>query len=189
MVKKSSANPLIPVMVLFSVVLIMFGLSLYVFETVPAPTQIPNKNSLAHSGKMIPFNFDAQTFTLDDQTWEFSNGAAVNADATDKAIIGERTLNTQGNKAAAIITDEPGGSGIFFYVVGASQTDSGEVYSKPVLLGDRIKYESLAVSDDGIIEVTYFDRNPKDPMTIEPSVKKTSKFAFQDDGNLISVLN
>jgi len=180
-------NPLLPVTVLMVFAIALFALTIMAFRDVPAPAQIPTKSTSETSGKMIPFNFGAQRITLDKTVLTFSNGSfAVDS---DKATIGQRTVNSKGNKAAAIMTDQPGGSGTFYYLLGGSLGPNGEVYSKPVLLGDRIKFETLTVSDDGEIVVTYKTRAANAPMSSEPTKEMSVKYAFQDDGNLISVLH
>lgn len=187
MTKTKAQNHLIPIFILLALVIILIVLAMIAFRNVPAPTQIPTRSTSEVTGKMIPFNFGAQRVQVDHQTLTFSSGSYAVGDHT--ATVGERTVNTVGNTAAAILTDQPGGSGTFYYLLGAKQSENGEVYSKPISLGDRIKFESLSVSDDGEIEVTYFVRAANAPMSAKPSKKMTMKYAFQDDGNLISVLH
>jgi len=94
-------------------------------------------------------------------------GNAVNAD-----------LNDDGREDAVfLLTQEPGGSGIFFYVVAALNTERGYVGSMGLLLGDRIAPQTTHMSQDpehkNVIVVNYADRAPGEPMTAQPSVGKS----------------
>ena len=141
-----------------------------------------------------PFDFSNQLIMMDYGEVKFSNGSFKTPDGTHSATISQSAVNSAGNRAAAILTDQPGGSGTFYYIVGASTIEDVTYYSLPLLIGDRIKVQSVTMDnpaehDDGVIIVTYLDRQPKDPMSTEPTVSKTAKFAFEKTGNLISVLH
>jgi hypothetical protein len=144
----------------------------------------------------IPFDFGNKTVILDGQNISFSNSQYQNSDPTNgqhSASVANQNVNPAENRAAAIVVDSPGGSGTFYYLIGAMLQNEKEVYSQPVSLGDRITIQSLTVDnpeaeDNGIITVEYFDRRPNAPMSAEPNVKKIANYAFQDDGNLIEVL-
>ena len=101
----------------------------------------------------------------------------------------DRTVSDSGLKAAAILISQSQGTGTFYYLVGSEMEDGQEVYSKPVLLDDRIEVSSVGVSDDGIIVVEYLTHAANQPMSSKPTKKVTAQFAFQDDGNLMSVLH
>ena len=71
--------------------------------------------------------------------------------------------------------------------------DGKIIYSEPVLLGDRIKIISVSVDDpqeydNGVVTVTLLNRPPEAPMTVVPIEEATSQYAFQDNGNLMIVL-
>lgn len=136
--------------------------------------------------KRQPFDFGNQTIMLDDQQLVLVNDWYRNGDQS--ATVTYRTGSPSGLKFATILANQPGGSGTFFYVVGGSLVDGQEKYSTPLLLGDRVKIESVEVQDDGIVYVKYLDHVANSPMTTMPTKKVTKKFAFQDDGNLIDVL-
>jgi hypothetical protein len=71
---------------------------------------------------------------------------------------------------AFLITDQPGGSGTFYYVVAALLSPDGHYHGTDAyLLGDRIAPQTLSITD-GKILVTYADRKPSDPMIAQPSV-------------------
>ncbi len=83
-------------------------------------------------------------------------------------------LNGDGREDLAfLLTQEPGGTGTFFYAVAALDLPSGLAGSQATLIGDRIAPQATQVRDDAIIVVTYADRAPGEPFTTPPSVGKT----------------
>jgi hypothetical protein len=74
---------------------------------------------------------------------------------------------------AFIVTQTGGGSGTFYYVVGAVQDASGNYRgTDAVLLGDRIAPQTTEIRDGKVI-VNYADRKMGDPMTAQPSEGKS----------------
>lgn len=74
---------------------------------------------------------------------------------------------------AFLITQETGGSGTFFYAVGAIQNAAGRYLgTDAVFIGDRIAPQSTEIKD-GLLIVNYADRAPGEPMVAQPSVGKS----------------
>lgn len=91
----------------------------------------------------------------------------------------EIDLNGDGTEDVAfILTQEQGGSGVFFYAVGALNTDRGYVGSDGYLLGDRIAPQSTNASQNpqhkNVVVFNYADRAPGEPMTARPSMGKSA---------------
>lgn len=85
-----------------------------------------------------------------------------------------KDLNNDGHKDVAfLLTQETGGSGTFFYVVAALNTESGYVGSHGVLLGDRIAPQTTESGEGNSIVVNYVDRAFGEPMSTQPSVGKS----------------
>jgi hypothetical protein len=83
---------------------------------------------------------------------------------------------------AYLITHQTGGSGTFYYVVGALQNSAGRyIGTNAILLGDRIAPQASEVRN-GILIVNYADRTPQDPFTTPPHVGKSAYLFF--DGEL-----
>lgn len=106
--------------------------------------------------------------------------------------MGSQAISPSGTRGAGILIDSPGGSGTFYYLVGATVKNGMNVYSEPVPLGDRIIIKSLTVKDaathnHGEITVTYLDRPEGAPMSDEPTKEVVEKYAFENNGNLIEV--
>jgi heat shock protein HslJ len=76
-----------------------------------------------------------------------------------------------------LLTQETGGSGLFYYVVAALNTGAGYVGSEGLLLGDRIAPQTTEVSRNpshkNVVVVNYAIRNPGEPMTTQPSLGKS----------------
>jgi len=76
-----------------------------------------------------------------------------------------------------LLTQETGGSGVFYYAVAALNTSDGYVGSDGYLLGDRIAPQTIEESPNprhkNVIVVSYADRIPGEPMTAQPSAGKS----------------
>lgn len=86
----------------------------------------------------------------------------------------ETDLNNDGRKDVVfLITQNNGGSGTFYYVVAALNTEAGWIGSQATLLGDRIAPQTTELSQNpnhkNVIVVNYADRLPGEPMTTQPS--------------------
>ncbi len=80
-------------------------------------------------------------------------------------------LNDDGREDIVfLLTQEPSGSGTFYYVVAALNTERGYVGSEAFLLGDRISPQTTEKGRGKIIVVNYAERTQEDPMTTPPSV-------------------
>lgn len=79
-------------------------------------------------------------------------------------------LNGDGmDDVAFLVTQDPGGTGTFFYVVVALKTATGYEGTNGVLLGDRIAPQTTEIQN-GQLVVNYADRAAGEPMSAEPSV-------------------
>ncbi|KND51433.1 MAG: hypothetical protein ABA06_03960 [Parcubacteria bacterium C7867-001] len=76
-----------------------------------------------------------------------------------------------------LLTQETGGSGVFFYVVAALNTERGYIGSDGYLLGDRIAPQPIGMSPNprhkNVIVANYADRAAGEPMTTQPSIGKS----------------
>lgn len=85
-----------------------------------------------------------------------------------------KDLNDDGrDDVVFILTQEMGGSGTYFYVVAALNTENGYVGSHALLLGDRIAPQTIESGSGKQIIVNYADRAIDEPMTTPPSVGKS----------------
>lgn len=84
-----------------------------------------------------------------------------------------------------LLTQSGAGSGVFYYVVAASQTNNGYEGTNAILLGDRIAPQSTMIEDEMVV-VNYADRLPTEPFTTQPSVGVT-KYLKIKEGFLMEV--
>ncbi len=86
----------------------------------------------------------------------------------------KKDLNGDGREDIAfILTQDPGGSGEFYYVVSALNMETGYIGSDAVLLGDRIAPQTTESGPGNSIIVNYMVRAQGEPMTAQPSVGKS----------------
>jgi hypothetical protein len=81
-----------------------------------------------------------------------------------------------------ILVHDPGGSGTFYYAAAALNAEGQYRGTNAILLGDRIAPGAITVRN-GIIEVSYTDRKPGEPMSSNPSIEKKLHITI-DNGNL-----
>lgn len=72
---------------------------------------------------------------------------------------------------AFIVTQDPGGSGLFYYVVAAIKGADGYKTTNGFFIGDRIAPQSITIPrNSSELQVNFSDRQPGEPMTAPPSV-------------------
>jgi heat shock protein HslJ len=87
-----------------------------------------------------------------------------------------RDLNGDGREDVAfILTQDGGGTGVFYYVVAALNTERGYVGSEGLLLGDRIAPQTMEIGPGKSIIVNYADRAPGEDFAAQPSVGKSMR--------------
>ena len=79
---------------------------------------------------------------------------------------------------AFLITQQPGGSGTFYFLVGAINFDGTYKGTNAMLIGDRIapqttEFKLLPAPYGARVIVNYADRAPGEPFTTKPSVGKS----------------
>jgi hypothetical protein len=111
------------------------------------------------------------------------NGFSTSPDGQHVAHQTDRRVNRSITRAAVILIDNPSGSGIFSYVIGAARTDGKERDGAPVFLGDRINIEAVSVSEE-TVTVHYLDHLANAPLGVPPTQPVAVTYTIQDDGNL-----
>lgn len=81
-----------------------------------------------------------------------------------------------------LLTQNSGGTGTYFYLVGALKEEKGYRGTRAVLIGDRIAPQTTEFKD-GITIVNYGDRKPGEPMTADPSQGKSLYLKYSSDSN------
>jgi heat shock protein HslJ len=93
--------------------------------------------------------------------------ADLNGDARDDVVF--------------LLTQEPGGSGTFYYVVAALAAENGYVGSRALLLGDRIAPQSVEIDPNRIITVDYADRAAGESFATPPSTPKSIRLKLDTE--------
>ncbi|GAP13729.1 heat shock protein [Longilinea arvoryzae] len=164
--------------------------------TATAPTEIAEPSSTIPPTSDHPayqnatYIIEGQSITLVDGRSEIE-AAPGSASKIVTQYFGNEAfgdLNGDGKEDVVfLVTQNSGGSGTFFYVVAALQTETGYQGTNAVLLGDRIAPQTTAI-ENGRIVVNYTDRKPDDPFTTQPSVG-VSKYIKVVDGNQVEVVD
>lgn len=115
------------------------------------------------------------SFKIDSETINLKNGKyETNSTPNSKNITtyfgneAEGDLNDDGLKDIAfLITQNTGGTGLFYYVVVALNTSSGYKTTNAFFVGDRIAPQSTEIKS-GELHVNYAERRPGQPMSSQP---------------------
>ena len=107
-------------------------------------------------------------------------------DAASELVIRLGELSATGDldgdgvaDAAVILSEEPGGSGVFIHLAAVLDRAGQPVNVSTVLLGDRTQVLSLAI-EDGKIVVQMRTHGPDDPMCC-PTLDVTVRYLLKDD--------
>ena len=79
---------------------------------------------------------------------------------------------------ALLLTQETGGTGLFYYVVVALNTKDGYVGTDATIIGDRISPQSTSINEKGFIVVNFAERKPGESFSVQPSVGKSIWFKY-----------
>lgn len=170
------------IIILLSLLLI---LSVTFFVKQYIGTNVSTEVAIAHDPKNATYNIDGQSVTLVNGTSIVPIASSSVLKVTTQYFGNEVTHDFDGDgriDTAAIITQNTGGSGTFYYVVAALNTVNGYVGSQGLLLGDRIAPQTTEISQDpktpDVIIVNYADRKSGQSFAEQPSVGKSIWLKF-----------
>lgn len=133
-----------------------------------------------NSPKNATYNIEGTSVTLVNGTSEVEAAPGSASMVVTKYFGNEvkTDLNNDGREDEVfLLTQSSGGSGTFFYVVAALNTEDGWVGSQSYLLGDRIAPQTTELSQNpnhkNVIVVNYMDRAEGQAMSEQPSVGKS----------------
>ncbi len=90
-----------------------------------------------------------------------------------------RDFDGDGRKdVALLLTQETGGSGLFYYVVVALNKKDGYIGTDATIVGDRISPQSTSINEKGFIVVNFADRKTGESFSVAPSVGKSIWFKY-----------
>ncbi len=83
-------------------------------------------------------------------------------------------FNNDGREDVAfLLTQETGGSGVFYYVVASLNKETGYEGSQGLLLGDRIAPQTTEIGASNLVIVNYAERKAGENFSVRPSVAKS----------------
>jgi len=130
--------------------------------------------------KDASYMIDGQVVKLEDGFSEIEAAPNSASKITTRYFGNEVSMDLDGDgteDVAFVLTQETGGSGVFYYAVGAVMTPNGYVGTEGYLLGDRIAPQSTNISPNkrqkNVVVFNYVDRAMNEPMTTPPSVGKS----------------
>jgi hypothetical protein len=98
--------------------------------------------------------------------------------ATDFSALGDLDGDGIGD-GVIVLESDPGGSGVFFDLVGVLNRAGQPVTLAPVPLGDRVEINDLAL-DDGTVRVNLIKHGPDDPLCC-PTLEVTLEYRLSGD--------
>jgi len=134
--------------------------------------------------KNITFILDRQLVTLEDGVYEMEAAPGSASKQVVRYFGNEVMHDIDGDgdeDVVFLVTQETGGSGTFFYVVGALKTDTGYEGTQALLIGGRIAPQTTEGGVGRQVVVNYADRAPGEPMSTQPSVGKSLYLLLDKD--------
>lgn len=135
------------------------------------------------------------SYLIEEQTVQLHQGRAESEAAPDSvsrivtAVFDEPVygdLDGDGDEdTALVLVHDPGGSGTFYYVAAALNTNGSHRGTNAVLLGDRIRLEQVDIAA-GVLSVRYMERQPDQSMAAAPTAPLL-KHLVVNDGRLEAV--
>lgn len=181
---------------IFLLTLIVMGLVLLVTQKLWVPkvvsyileqekTTASSANTISSGERIEDFDLKNAVLVIEGVSVSLVDGASeilVTPGSAEKVVtryFGNEAIGDVNNDNKAdvvfLVTQETGGSGVFYYAVVALRDVDGYSVTNAVLLGDRIAPQSTSiVASSGEIQINYADRQEYEPMTTPPSVGITA---------------
>jgi hypothetical protein len=146
------------------------------------------------ASEVYPIDILNTSYTVGERSVLLTNGTSLLPTALDSestmrvsVLNGPAFADMDGDgvkDGAVILRDEPGGSGIFYYLAIALSNNGSIRTTNSILLGDRIRIQEIEIQGGGVVHVTTLDRNKTDPMTTAPRVEVKKTFQLTE-GTLV----
>jgi hypothetical protein len=162
------------------IILVVFGVlyGLYVFGTRNASVTLTESLEIESERTYR----DVTNYTLTDGVAEAQTALGGESMTTIRYFGNELFHDVDGDgeeDVVFLVTQETGGSGTFFYAVGALKRGEEYVGTHAVYLGDRIAPQSTTAGEGRQVVVNFAERAPGEPMTASPSIG-TSMYLLLD---------
>lgn len=172
---------------ILAIVLIVIIAGLYFFNSKSEITSTEEVEGNAFDGRNTTFTLNGKQVTLThgESRETISNSSA---EVITKYFGNEASgdLNADGQEDRAfLVTQSSGGSGTFYYVVAALQSNGQYKTTNAFFVGDRIAPQPTEIhSQTGELRVNFADRKDDEPMTATPSQGKVLLLKVTPDGTL-----
>jgi hypothetical protein len=131
----------------------------------------------------LPSDFKNATYNISGKDITLVNGLSEESISTSSAIkivtkyFGNeiyKDLNDDGrDDVIFMLTQETGGSGVFYYVVASINTKDGYEGTEAIYIGDRIAPQNIISGEGKQVIVNYADRGPTEDFSVKPSFGKS----------------
>jgi hypothetical protein len=177
------------------IIIAALGVGIYFFINKNNPPLKKTMTSTASTSNTQAL-FDARnsTFTINNKPVTLVNGLSEESIPNSSSKITTRyfgneakgDLNGDGlEDQAFLVTQDTGGSGLFYYAVVSLKTPNGYRTTNAFFIGDRIAPQTLEIHPDSMeLYVNYAERKLGEPMTASPSVGVTKLLKVSSDGVL-----
>jgi hypothetical protein len=164
--------------IIFGIValLLVVGASVVVYKA--RKESVPTTPSFNETLATLPADVKNVSVRIEESMVSLQGGKAESANAvTDMrgdVVFGD--LNDDGvDDASFILTQETGGTGVFYYVATALKTEEGWLGTNAVFLGDRIAPEKVSV-EYGLVQVFWKEHGAEQSFAEEPKEEKRAFF-------------
>ncbi|MDD2646603.1 MAG: hypothetical protein PHV78_02020 [Patescibacteria group bacterium] len=166
--------------VIFLIIIVSIGYLLFYFSSRPA--ELSERENITFDPRNCTYMIDEKVIVLKNGYSEEiipGSSAKLITKYFGNTVSGD--FNGDGlTDEAFLLTQESGGSGVFYYVAVALRVQNGPSGLNAIFLGDRIAPQTTNFQDNEII-VNYADRQSGEPMTTSPSVGISRYFKVDSD--------
>lgn len=170
-------------------------------EVSDLPGTPDSPDSLA-GGTVLTGEFDPMnaSYVIEGETIFLVEGQAETQ--TDPGVVTKITTRYFGNEdrgdldgdgradLAFLLTQDGGGSGVFYYAVVVLNKADGYKTTNTVFIGDRIAPQSTEINESAReLNINYAERAPGEPMTAEPTVGAVRPLKVTADDRLVSLMD
>jgi len=168
---------------LIAILLVVIGFIIYENYFLDENLTIEKPSNLKYAD--ATYIIEGREVTLKNGVSEIEQVAETNSKIFTKYFGNEvrHDLNDDGREDIVfLLTQETGGSGVFFYVVAALNTPNGYIGSHAFFLGDRIAPQTthmdegktvMGTNRQNVIVVNYVVRLPGESFSVRPSLGKS----------------
>lgn len=168
---------------IFLLVLIIIGIGLLFSQSYWVPRLVNYILGAENNQSMVVSDYKNIEYVIDGSRVKLVDGISEKPQALGSAskivtrYFGnevKKDLDGDGiNDVVFLLTQQRGGSGTFFYVVGALNKGTEYVGSEGLYLGDRIAPQTTESGKGRTIVVNYADRKPGESFSTDPSLGKS----------------